>query len=634
MIRKNFFYFFFFTNLIFTLQSETNGLLVENPKPTWETQLQARTFQFSVPAPRGQITDRNGKPLAQTRISYNLALQFPTPLLLTDQKALAFAKQYITFAQGLLKHPITISDQTIINHYRNRGLLPLDLIEDLSPEEFAIAQRGLSPYLIVRQTFSRYYPQNSLASHIIGYTGRQAPLSTRLIENKDFLFPETEGREGIEQVFDNQLKGHPGNFFVTYDQQGKKNSERTAQIPIPGNNVITTIDEDLQALCEKVLRENCKRGAIVFIDPANGEILAMASHPGFNPNAFVPIINPKIFEQLTKDSDVPLLPRAFRSAYPPGSSFKTVVGIAALESGLIGPNDTFHCPPTFDVGNVTFHNWKKVDAGKLNFVQAFTQSCNTWFYQCGLKIKSKPIIDWAHHLGLGRRTGIPLHAEAKGNIPDEAYMLRVQHRKILPGDIANMSIGQGDILITPLQAAQEMGIIAARGIFHQTRLIKQIQTPDNKVVAAYPDRIRANLNMDPNVLATLREAMVDVTEDAQGTAHRAQVAGIHVAGKTGTAQWGPSKNQRTAAWFIGFAPADHPQYAFAAVYEGEPGDNNVHGGSQAAPLIGKVLQSIFAKQKETPTILKAAPVIPSSNITTNSIPTSSPTPSNDEDLSD
>ncbi len=634
MRRKLLFLFGFFAGAILSLCAGIDEPLVENPKPTWETQLQARTFQFSVPAPRGQITDRYGKPLAQTRISYNLALQFPTPLSLTNDKALAFAKQHITFAQGLLKHPITISDQAIVNHYRNRGLLPLDLIEDLSPEELEITKRGLSPYLTVRQTFFRYYPKNSLASHLIGYTGRQAPLSTRLIENKDFLFPEIEGREGIEQVFDSQLKGHAGSFFVTYDQSGKKSSERTSQTPVSGNNVITTIDQDLQALCEKVLHENCKRGAIVFIDPSSGEILAMASQPGFNPNDFVPIINPKTFEQLTKDPDVPLLPRAFRSAYPPGSSFKPVVGIAALESGLIGPSDTFHCPPTFDVGNVTFHNWKKVDAGKLNFVQALTQSCNTWFYQCGLKIKAKPIIEWAQHLGLGHRTGIPLRAEVKGNIPDDAYMLRVQHRKILPGDIANMSIGQGDILITPLQAAQEMAIIAAGGIFHQTRLIKQIQTPDNKVIVAYPDRVRSNLNMDPNVLSTLREAMVGVTEDAQGTAHRAQVPGIHVAGKTGTAQWGPKNKQRTAAWFIGFAPADHPQYAFAAVYEGEPGDNNVHGGSQAAPLIGKVLQQLFAKQKETTPTLKAIPVNASDNNTNNTDPAPSPTPSNDDDFSD
>jgi penicillin-binding protein 2 len=217
-------------------------------------------------------------------------------------------------------------------------------------------------------------------------------------------------------------------------------------------------------------------------------------------------------------------------------------------------------------------------------------------------MKAGPIITWAHHLGLGHRTGIPLKGEATGNIPDDAYMLRVHHRKILPGDIANMSIGQGDILITPLQMAQMAGIVAAEGKFHQTRLIQQIQTPDNKVIAAYPDRIRTDLQLKPEVMATLREAMIDVTEDAQGTAHRAQVEGIHVAGKSGTAQWGPQNKQRTAAWFTGFVPAEHPQYAFAAVYEGDPGDNSIHGGSHAAPLIGKVLREIYGKNKkeETP----------------------------------
>ncbi len=572
--------------------------LLENPKPTWETQREAKSFYFSIPAPRGQITDCHGDVLAQNSLSFNLALQFPTPLHFTDSQALSFAKQYITFAQGVLKQPINLSDKAILKHYHCRGLLPLDLIEDLSPAQLARVRRGLPPCLIIRQTYTRLYPEGELACHIIGYTGRTAPLSVRAIENKDLIFPESEGREGIEQIFDDQLKGHPGSISNTYDEHGKKNSERITQRPIPGNNVITTLDKNLQHLCEKVLRENCKQGAIVMLDPNTGEIKAMASYPGFNPNDFVPILNPQLFEKLNKDPAVPLLPRAFRSAYPPGSSFKIVVGLTALQEGIITPKDTFRGPASFEVGNFVFHNWKKTDVGKLTFVQAFTQSCNTWFYQCGLKTKAEPIIQWAHHLGLGQRTGIPLKSEAKGNIPDDTYMLRVHHRKILPGDIANMSIGQGDILITPLQMAQLSGIVAAEGKFHQTRLIKQIQGPDNTVIAAYPDRLRADLQIKPEVISTLREAMIDVTEDAQGTAHRAQVEGIHVAGKTGTAQWGPQNKQRTAAWFTGFVPAEHPQYAFAALYEGDPGDNTIHGGSHAAPLIGKVLQEIYGKSRK------------------------------------
>ncbi len=585
---------FIFFLLLACLQGATNEPLLEHPQPTWETQKKAQTFEFSIPAPRGQITDRHGEPLAQNRLSFNLALQFPSPLNFKDQQALDFAKQYIAFAQGKLEHPISISDKAILNHYHRRALLPLDLIEDLSPKELAIARAGLPPCLIIRQTYTRLYPEGELASHIIGYTGRTAPLSVRGIENKDFLFPESEGREGIEQVFDQQLQGQKGTLSATYDENGNKSSERISQRPVPGNNVITTLDKKLQTLCEKTLRENCKQGAIVFLDPNTGEIEAMASYPEFNPNDFVPTLNPQVYERLSKDPSVPLLPRAFRSAYPPGSSFKPVVGIAALQENAITPETRFHCPPSLEVGNFTFHNWKKTDAGKLNFVEAFTQSCNTWFYQCGLKMGAKPIIDWAHRLGLGRRTGIPLKAEAKGNIPDDEYMLRVQHRKILPGDTANMSIGQGDILITPLQMAQMMGVIAADGKFHQTRLVQQIQSPDDKVLSAYPDRIRDDLQLRPDVVEALRKAMIAVTEDDQGTGHRAQVKGIHVAGKTGTAQWGPKNNQRTAAWFVGYVPADHPQYAFAALYEGDPGDNTVHGGTQAASLIGKILRQIYA----------------------------------------
>lgn len=574
--------------------------VVENPKPTWETQKQARTYQLAIPAPRGLITDRNGKPLAQSRLSYNLAINFPTPLNYTDQQVLDFARQQVTLAKALLGRDIKLNEKAVIDHYKNRGVLAYDIAEDLSPQELAVVAKGVTPTLILRQTYVRFYPQGALAGHIVGYVGRQAPLSLRPIENGDVIFPESEGREGLEQIYDNELRGQPGRLDVTFDQNGVKTSERISQPPVPGYNVITTLDRDLQALCESVLAKSAKRGAIVIIDPNTGEILAMASWPTFDPNTFVPFVNAQAFDALQKDPAVPLLPRAFRSAYPPGSTFKTFVGLAAFEEGKIKPATEFGCPTGIGVGNFVFHNWKKVDAGSLNFVQALTQSCNTWFIQAGLKTGSKPIIDWTTRLGLGQRTGIPLKAEEKGNIPTDEYMLRAQKRKILSGDVANMSIGQGDILITPLQMAQAYGVIADVGRFHQTRLVSQIQSLDNKVVAAYPDRLRDTLDIKPEIMQQLREALVEVTESGSGTAHRAQVEGIHVAGKTGTAQWGGGRDSdkaRTAAWFAGFAPAENPRYAFAAVYEGEPGDNSIHGGSHGAPLIGKTLKAIFAPNK-------------------------------------
>ena len=312
-----------------------NTGFVENPKPTWETQKKARTFVLGIPAPRGQITDRNGKPLAQTRLSYNLAISFPAPLDWQDSRILTFAKQQITLASGLLNRTISVSDEAILNHYKNRGVLPIDIVEDLSPQELGVVQRGVTPNLVLRQTYVRFYPNGPLAGHIIGYTGREAPLSVRPIENNDLIFSDSEGREGLEQIFDNELRGQAGQLHVTYDAAGNKTSERIARPPVPGYNVITTLDEDVQRICENVLAKSCKRGAIVVIDPNNGEILAMASQPGFNPNEFVPVVKKEVFERYSNDEAAPLMPRAYRSAYPPGSAFKVVVGFAALESGKI-----------------------------------------------------------------------------------------------------------------------------------------------------------------------------------------------------------------------------------------------------------------------------------------------------------
>ena len=195
------------------------------------------------------------------------------------------------------------------------------------------------------------------------------------------------------------------------------------------------------------------------------------------------------------------------------------------------------------------------------------------------------------------RTGIPIYAESEGNIPTDEYMLRVHKRTIKKGDVANMAIGQGDILITPLQMAQALSVIASAGKFHQTRLVKQVQSLDNKVVAAYPDRIREDIPVSPQIDKALRRALQNVVYDGQGTAHSAKVKGVRVAGKTGTAQWGPENKQRTAAWFAGFVPAENPEYAFAALYEGEPNDNSVHGGSHAAPLISKVFREVYKLKK-------------------------------------
>jgi len=565
--------------------------------PTWETQKSARTYVLTIPPPRGQIVDRHGSPLAQNRVSYNLALKFPTPLNYNETQLRSFVDIQLRNLEKLLSRQFQIDWRDLLQYYKNRGILPYEIARDLIPSEIELLQKNPIAGVVLNAVYLRFYPNAELAGHIVGYAGRSGSTPSGPVNNNDPIFPEAEGREGLEKTFDTQLTGEPGQYNITLDAKGKIASERVSIPPQPGFNVVTTLDEGIQRRCEEILSKSARRGALVVINPNNGDILAMASWPVFNPNKFIPGISTADFKTLQDDPNIPLLPRAFRSAYPPGSVFKVPVGLAALESHTIDIDDEFNCPPSFSLGSLTFRNWKRTDAGMLNFRQALTQSCNTWFYQVGIKTRSGPIIDWATRLGFGSKTGIPLASEVAGRIPTDEYMQAAYGRKLLDGDIANMAIGQGDILISPLQMAQAMATIGNGGTFFQTRLVQQVQSIDDRIVNAYEVRAKDKLLIEPAILENLKRAMVDVVSAGNGTAGRAGVDGVDVAGKTGTAQWGPKRNERTAAWFAGFAPAEAPRYAYAALYEGAPNDGDVHGGTNAAPMIGKLLKELF-KEKE------------------------------------
>jgi penicillin-binding protein 2 len=602
------------------------GLLAQTPGPTaapeeetivptFETQKLARTYILDVPAPRGQITDRHGAPLSQNKLSYNLAINFPTPLDFSDEQAVGYAREKIDKAQKLIGRTLKISDDAILRHYRNRGILPLEIAQNLTESESKEAKGDLPDGMVLRPIYVRTYPNGKLAGQIVGYVGRTGRNLDGVIDNHETLWPETEGREGLEQTFNDMLRGKHGEFKLTFDKDGRKTSEKLITPAVPGYNVVTTLDLRLQELAEKALEADAKRGAIVIVDPNSGDILALASWPTFDPNRFVPSISAEQFKALQDDPNLPLLPRAFRSAYPPGSTFKVAVGIAALEAGAVRPEDTYQCVPALQIGNVTFHNWKKGDRGSLNFIQALTESCDTWFYQVGIRMGAEPIIDWALKLGFGEKCGIPLRGEVPGRVPNDEYMKATHGRKLLNGDIANLSIGQGDVLVTPLQMAEAMAVIANGGTLYQPRLVQQVQTIDSQIVTAYQVRAKGSLEISPLTLEQLRAGMIAAVNGANGTAHAASLDNIDVAGKTGTAQWGPKHKERTAAWFAGFVPADQPQYAFAALYEGDVG-SKIHGGTAAAPMVAEVFKTMYGKQsalahrgRETePQVRRALPV--------------------------
>ena len=594
--------------------SSSEAPVDETIVPTFETQKLARTYVLDIPAPRGLITDRNGTPLAQNRLGYNLAITFPTPLDFSDPQLQAYADEKIQAAEKILGRSLKISDDLIKRHYHNRGILPLEIAQNLSEKESDALKARLPAGMALRPYYVRTYPNGRTAGQIVGYTGKTGRNPDGIIDNHEVLWPETEGREGLEQTFNQVLTGKHGEYKITFDKDGRKTSEKITTPPVPGHTVVTTLDLHLQDLAERALETKAKRGAIVIVDPNTGDILAMASWPTYNPNAFVPNISAEKFKALQDDPDIPLLPRAFRSSYPPGSTFKVAVGLAALESGTVRSDEDFNCVPAIQIGNVTFHNWKKTDRGPLNFVEAMTESCDTWFYQVGIKTGAEPIIDWAQRLGFGTKCGIPLRGEVDGRVPNDQYMKATHGRKLLNGDIANLSIGQGDTQATPLQMAQAMAIIGNGGTLYQTRLVQQVQTVDNEIVTAFQVREKKTLGASADTMQQLRTAMVNVVNGPAGTAHQASLESVEVAGKTGTAQWGPKNKERTAAWFAGFVPADRPQYAFSAVYEGDVG-SKAHGGTAAAPMIAMVLKDVYnengKKRRVEPTdtrVRKAEPV--------------------------
>src|SRR5213082_3550585 len=276
--------------------------------PTFETQKLARTYILDVPAPRGQITDRHGVPLAQNRLSYNLAINFPTPLDFSNAQALSFVREKIDKAEKLIGRTLRISEEAILRSYRNRGIMPFEISQNLSQSEYKEVKDNLPAGMIVRPGYVRTYPNGKLAGQIVGYTGKTGRNPDGIVDNHETLWPETEGREGLEQSFNEMLAGKHGEYKLTFDKDGRKTFEKLVTAPVPGYNVVTTLDLHLQELAEKTLEAKAKRGAIVIVDPNNGDILALASWPTYDPNLFVPSISSEKFKALQDDPNIPLLP--------------------------------------------------------------------------------------------------------------------------------------------------------------------------------------------------------------------------------------------------------------------------------------------------------------------------------------
>ena len=555
------------------------------------TRKDARTITLKIPAPRGMITGRKGEPFAQNQVAYQVALQFRQFENADRGFVINWARTRLDALQPLVESVTPLSDEELYDHYRHRRWLPLLVSGQYGEEQARVLKPKLTSGLILHPVYRRYYPQGEVAAHIIGYTGSIGKLPAGPINFNEPMWEESEGRAGLEKLFDEKLTGVPGMKKLLFDENGNKLLEEQVRRPVPGGTLVTTLEMKWQLLAEKILREGCQRGAFVVIDVITGEVLVMASRPSFDLNRFIPGIGEDEFKALNEDPATPLYGRAFQSAYPPASSYKPIVALAALNNGVVTEDSTIHCPAAITIGNHTFNNWTRTPEGDIDVKRAIARSCNTWFYQIGIEVGPSAFLGLSRRLGFGERTGLPIIGENPGLVPNDEWMLKHEKRRILNGDTANMSIGQGVLLATPLQVAQAMAGIANGGALPRLHLISQVQDIRGRVVQAPIPERRNRLEVDPTAVEVVHKGMSDVVNSGYGTGRSAGLSYTKLCGKTGTAQWGPkSKNQRLA-WFAGFLPADNPRYAFAVLYEGRP-NQKVSGGRMAAPMVKMFFEGI------------------------------------------
>ncbi len=555
----------------------------------------ARTIRLQIPAPRGPIIDREGAPFAQNRVVYQLVLQYEQFEVEDRESVVAWGRQRIEMAKALHEGVREPDDEALFEHYRHRRWLPYYITEPMPAEEAEKLKPKLTRGLELMPVYERYYPEKSVAAHIIGYTGSVGKLPTGPIFPDEPLWELSEGRAGFEKIYDKELSGKPATLHLLFNEEGRELEREQKGQPRAGGAVVTTLNLRWQKRAEKVLDEYSNRGAFVVIDVATGEVLVMASKPSFDLNLWIPGISQKEYAALREDQDKPLYSRAFQGIYPPASSFKPIVALAALHDGTIRKDTAINCPAYVQYGNHKLWNWSRSPYGSLSVIPAIKWSNNPWFAQVGNKVGSGSFLGLARRLGFGTTTGLPLIGEEPGLIPTAAWVRERYGRPITEGDAANWSIGQGAVLATPLQVAQGMAGIANGGALPKLHLMMQIQDSYGQVIrTAQPER-RHWLGIDAEAVEIVREGMRQVV--AGGTGGRAGLSWTEVCGKTGTGQWGPEHKKQGVAWFAGFLPADEPRLAFAALYEGRPGQS-VSGGRNAGVMVPAFFNSFKDEIKE------------------------------------
>ncbi len=541
-----------------------------------------------IAATRGRVVDRHHRVLVESEASYDAVLvpEDARDLENTVETLAQFLEQSAADTTAILERAAKRPKfQEIVV---KRGL---EWHEVVAIETHQADLPGVSVHVTPR----RSYPEGPVLAHVLGYVGEVSPGD--LAENSSYRSGDLIGKSGLEKVFDEQLRGINGGRHVEVDAVGRELRVLDKVDAVPGSTLVLSVDLDLQRAAESALGEEV--GAVVAVDPTNGDILAMVSRPSFDPNAFASGLRSKEWRALIEDPRDPLTQRAFRGQYPPGSTFKFIVAAAALEEGIINPFNEIRCSGTHGFGERQFRCWRHGGHGSVNLVQALAQSCDVFFYQLGQKLGVDTIARYARAFGLGEPTGIVLGHEAGGLVPDREWKRERFGEPWYPGETLPVSIGQGYVTATPLQMAHAVAGLAM-GKLYRPRLVLALEEQNGALVDSVPADEMPDLAVRPAVLAEVREGLVQVVNGVRGTGKKAALEGITVAGKTGTSQvvaMGRKRvksselprEQRDHAWFVAFAPAEAPEIAIAVLVEHASGG----GGSVAAPVAGEVIGEYF-----------------------------------------
>lgn len=531
---------------------------------------QNRLRDYIISAPRGVIYDRRGRPIVTNRAAFTVSV---LPLEVKDPAHLA---EVLAPVLSMDRAEILLR----LEAGRQRRFEPVTLRRDVNKTiVMALEEHRLDlPGVIVQAEPVRDHLNGEAGAHALGYLGEIT--EDELRSRPGYKAGGLIGKSGVERVYDNVLRGIDGRQRVEVDAAGRPIRVLSREAARPGQSLVLNIDADLQAVAETALGN--RTGAVVAMDPRNGEILVMVAHPAFDPNQFAGGISPANWKRLTGDRRIPLLNRATEGTYEPGSVFKIVTGLAALSEGVARRDTMFNCTGQLALGRWIFHDLHAY--GPVNFMKGVAVSCNIVFWTLGGQLGDERLHRYARMLGLAQPTGIDLPTEASGTIPSAEWKRRIHKEPWYPGDTLNMAIGQGYVVVTPVQVARMLSAVVNGGTLVNPRLARRVLAPDGSEVKVFSPVVSGKLAVPPEALATLREALRMAVEWGTGTA--AAVPGLAVAGKTGSAE-----NPRGIphAWFAGYAPADRPALVVVAFVE-----HGFRGGVSAAPIA----KAIFAAAQQ------------------------------------